>query len=87
MTRTNARQLAVQLSFALSAGSDLSPEDFLQEEYFSALPLELVNIFNFLSDNSCILSIPIFILILFSAETKVLFPFSQDIKIQSKSSV
>lgn len=38
MTRTNARQLAVQLSFASSAGSDLSPEDFFQEEYFSALP-------------------------------------------------
>ena len=38
MTRTNARQLAVQLSFALNAGSDLSPEDFLQEEYYAALP-------------------------------------------------
>ena len=40
MTRTNARQLAVQLSFAISAGSDLSPEDFLQEEYYAALPAD-----------------------------------------------
>ena len=38
MTRTNARQLAVQLSFACEAGSDLSPSDFFEEEYFRALP-------------------------------------------------
>jgi N utilization substance protein B len=40
MTRTAARQLALQLSFALSAGSDLGPEDFFDEEYFNALPDE-----------------------------------------------
>lgn len=40
MTRTSARQLAVQLSFAASAGSDLAPEDFFDEEYFAALPPE-----------------------------------------------
>ena len=40
MTRTTARQLAVQLSFAVSAGSDLGPEDFFDEEYFRALPAE-----------------------------------------------
>lgn len=38
MTRRNARLLAVQLCFAASAGSDLSVEDFFQEEYYSALP-------------------------------------------------
>ena len=40
MTRTTARRLAMQLSFALSAGSDLDPEAFFQEEYFRALPPE-----------------------------------------------
>jgi N utilization substance protein B len=30
----------MQLSFALSAGSDLDPEAFFQEEYFRALPPE-----------------------------------------------
>jgi len=40
MTRTSARQLALQLSFAASGGSDLSPEDFFDEEYFRALPAE-----------------------------------------------
>ena len=40
MTRTSARQLAVQLSFALSAGSDLTPEEFLQDEYYAALPAD-----------------------------------------------
>lgn len=38
MTRTAARQLAVQLCFAANAGSDLTPEEFLGEEYFSTLP-------------------------------------------------
>ena len=38
MTRTAARQLAVQLCFAASAGSDLSPEEFFSEEYFGTLP-------------------------------------------------
>jgi len=38
MTRTTARQLALQLCFAANAGSDLSPEEFLSEEYFSSLP-------------------------------------------------
>ena len=40
MTRTNARQLAVQLSFAVSAGSDVGPDAFFDEEYFRALPAE-----------------------------------------------
>lgn len=40
MTRTSARQLAVQLCFAANAGSDLAPEDFLDEEYFAELPPE-----------------------------------------------
>lgn len=40
MTRTTARRLAVQLSFALSAGSDLDPEAFFEEEYFRTLPPE-----------------------------------------------
>lgn len=40
MTRTAARQLAIQLSFALNAGSDVGPEDFFAEEYFRALPSE-----------------------------------------------
>ena len=40
MTRTAARRLAVQLSFAVNAGSDLSPDEFFDEEYFRALPPE-----------------------------------------------
>lgn len=40
MTRTNARQLALQLSFAVSAGSDVGPDTFFDEEYFRALPAE-----------------------------------------------
>ena len=40
MTRTIARQLAVQLCFAASEGSDLTPSDFFEEEYFRALPSE-----------------------------------------------
>ena len=40
MTRTAARQLAIQLSFALNAGSDVGPEEFFEEEYFRALPAE-----------------------------------------------
>jgi N utilization substance protein B len=40
MTRTTARQLALQLSFAVSAGSDLGPQEFFDEEYFRALPAE-----------------------------------------------
>ena len=40
MTRTNARQLALQLSFAVSAGSDVGPDTFFDEEYFRALPSE-----------------------------------------------
>ena len=40
MTRTAARQLALQLSFAVSSGADIAPEDFFQEEYFFALPAE-----------------------------------------------
>ena len=40
MTRTAARQLALQLSFAANAGSDLGVEDFFDEEYFNALPSE-----------------------------------------------
>ena len=38
MTRTAARQLALQLCFAANAGSDLAPEEFFSEEYFSSLP-------------------------------------------------
>ena len=40
MTRTAARQLALQLSFAVNSGSDVPPEDFFQEDYFYALPAE-----------------------------------------------
>ena len=40
MTRTTARRLAMQLSFALSAGSDLDPEAFFEDEYYHALPGE-----------------------------------------------
>ena len=40
MTSTAARQLAIQLSFALNAGSDVGPEDFFEEDYFRALPSE-----------------------------------------------
>ena len=40
MTRTAARQLALQLSFAANAGSDLGVEDFFEEEYYHALPPE-----------------------------------------------
>lgn len=40
MTRTNARQLALQLSFAVNAGSDVGPDDFFDEDYFRALPAE-----------------------------------------------
>ena len=40
MTRTAARQLALQLSFAVNAGSDIGPEDFFNEDYFRALPAE-----------------------------------------------
>ena len=40
MTRTAARQLAIQLSFAANAGSDLGVEEFFDEEYFGALPAE-----------------------------------------------
>lgn len=40
MTRTTARQLAIQLSFALNAGSDMGPDEFFAEEYFRALPSE-----------------------------------------------
>ena len=40
MTRTAARQLAVQLVFAANSGGDLSPEEFFDEEYFHALPAE-----------------------------------------------
>jgi len=32
--------LAIQLCFASGSGSDLSPEDFFEEEYFYALPSE-----------------------------------------------
>ena len=40
MTRTMARQMAVQLSFAAAAGSDMSTDGFFEEEYFHALPAE-----------------------------------------------
>ena len=40
MTRTAARQLAVQLIFAANSGGGLSPEEFFDEEYFHALPAE-----------------------------------------------
>ena len=40
MTRTAARQLAVQLSFAANSGGDLTAEEFFDEEYFHALPAE-----------------------------------------------
>ena len=50
MTRTTARQLALQLSFAVSAGSDIGPEDFFEEEYFRALPPE-ENLFDEVPDD------------------------------------
>ena len=40
MTRTAARQLAVQLCFAANSGGDFSPQEFFQEEYYHALPAE-----------------------------------------------
>ena len=40
MTRTAARQLALQLSFAANAGTDLGVDDFFDEEYFRALPAD-----------------------------------------------
>ena len=40
MTRTAARQLAVQLCFAANGGGDFGPEEFFQEEYYHALPAE-----------------------------------------------
>lgn len=40
MTRTAARQLAMQLSFAANSGGDISPEDFFRDELFSAIPGE-----------------------------------------------
>ena len=40
MTRTAARQLAVQLCFAANSGGDLTTEEFFDEEYFHALPAE-----------------------------------------------
>lgn len=40
MTRTTARQLALQLSFAVNAGSDIGPAEFFDEDYFRALPAE-----------------------------------------------
>ena len=40
MTRTAARQLAVQLSFAASSGGDMTTDEFFDEEYFHALPAE-----------------------------------------------
>ena len=40
MTRTAARLLALQLSFAANAGSDLGVEDFFDADYFCALPPE-----------------------------------------------
>ena len=40
MTRTAARQLALQLSFAANFGGDLTPQEFFEEEYYHALPAE-----------------------------------------------
>ena len=40
MKRTTARQLALQISFAVNAGSDIGPETFFDEDYFRALPSE-----------------------------------------------
>ena len=40
MTRTAARQLAVQLCFAANSGGDLSMDEFFDEDYFHALPAE-----------------------------------------------
>ena len=40
MTRTAARQLALQLCFAADAGGDLTADEFFDEEYFFALPPE-----------------------------------------------
>ena len=51
MTRTAARQLALQLSFAVNSGGDISPEDFFQEDYFFALPAE-DNLFSEMPDEA-----------------------------------
>lgn len=51
MTRTAARQLALQLSFAANAGSDLTPEEFFDEEYFFALPSD-DNVFSQMPDDA-----------------------------------
>ncbi len=40
MTRTAARRLAMQLSFAVNGGSDVGPDDFFDGDYFAALPPE-----------------------------------------------
>ena len=40
MTRTTARRLAVQLSFAENGGSDLDIDGFFAEEYYRTLPAE-----------------------------------------------
>ena len=40
MTRTAARQLAVQLIFAANSGGDMTPAEFFEEDYFHALPAE-----------------------------------------------
>ena len=40
MTRTAARQLAVQLIFAANSGGDITPAEFFEEDYFHALPAE-----------------------------------------------
>ncbi|MBR6114220.1 MAG: transcription antitermination factor NusB [Oscillospiraceae bacterium] len=40
MTRTAARQLALQLCFAADAGGDLTADEFFDEDYFFALPPE-----------------------------------------------
>ena len=51
MTRTSARQLAIQLSFAAGSGSDLRPEEFFDEEYFYTLPSE-DNLFSEMPDEA-----------------------------------
>ena len=40
MTRTSARRITVQLIYASASGTDLTVDEFFEQEYYSALPPE-----------------------------------------------
>lgn len=42
MTRTTAREIAVQLSFAMLSNSELTPEEFFSREYYDTLAEECI---------------------------------------------